>query len=584
METASGNEATMAREATLLSKTHPQEFHFLWTVVTLSVLTIGLLLAYSLLYLTPAFSSLIAKDTEGTAILLGTHIKDTLLPTDTPFAREALPPDFATQIAQTLHTFHLMKVKVFAPDGETIYSTEAKDIGIKNGHDYFQQVVAHGQPFTKIINKDKASLEGQRVTVDVVETYVPAMASDGRFLGAFEIYLDITAAKARLDHLVVHSNQLLYLVSAGMLVVMLLISNRVRINILARRQAELKILEQTEVLAESNNDLSIVNEISEGISHAIDLDRLLPGILDVIASRFSVFSQITRGGIFLVAGDKLILTSHLGHDAEFLRLHQNLTINDCLCGQAARTGQVIFSENSTLDPGHTLCAKHGTAHGHVIIPLIAQGAVVGVLYLYTEEGVHVSDKEHLLQGIGRQIGLAINNVALYEKTKELALYDQLTGLPNRRFMEKRLDDLLSTVSRYQRPLSVAMIDIDLFKKYNDTMGHAAGDRILANVGALIRKEIREADFAARYGGEEFLVILAETEQCGACLGVERIRRTVEQKAGVTISIGVTSYRFGMTVAQLLKEADDALYRAKDNGRNRVEWFDPARKPCHEKEA
>jgi diguanylate cyclase (GGDEF)-like protein len=561
-----------------------KEDGFLWAVVILSVLTVALLIAYSLLYLTPAFTTLIAQDTEGTAILLGTHLKADLALGERPFAKETMPVGFEAEIAKTIQNLHLMKIKVFAPNGLVIYSTAAKDIGNINEHDYFQQVVAHGKPFTKIVQKDALSLEGQKVTVDVVETYVPAMATNGDFLGAFEIYLDITGPKARLDHLVAHSNHLLYAGSAMLLIVMLLIANRARANIVSRRQAETKIIQQAESLEATNNDLSIVNEISEVISHSIDLDRLLPGILDVIASRFAVFSQITRGGIFLVAGDKLILTAHLGHDDELLRLHKDITINDCLCGQAARTGEVIFSESSVHDANHTLCVNHSEPHGHVIIPLIAQAAVVGVLYLYTEEEVHVSDKQNLLQGLGRQIGLAISNVSLYQQTKKLAFYDPLTGLPNRRFMETRIDNLVLTAQRYGRSLSVAMVDIDFFKNYNDTMGHAAGDRILANVGALIRKEIREADFAARYGGEEFLLLLAETDQCGAFLGVERIRKTIEQKAGVTVSIGVTSYRLGMTVSQLLKEADDALYLAKTNGRNRVEWSDLSRKPCHEKSA
>lgn len=560
---------------------YKKEVAFLWAGLTLSGLTVVLLFAYSLLFLTPAFTALIAENTEGNAILVGTYVKTQIFPDEKPFAKETLSPVLEQQVTEIIQAFHLMKIKVFAPSGETIFSTEAKDVGVINEHAYFQQVVTKGKPFTKIVQKDNASLEGQKVMVDVVETYVPAMSKDGVFLGAFEVYFDITSPKARLDHLVSLSNRLLYIISAGLLVVMLFIANRVRVNILARRQAELKILQQTEVLAESNLDLSIVNEISAVISHSVDMDRLLPGILDTIATHFSVFSKISKGGIFLVADDKLILTAHLGHDEEFLSLHQNLTINDCLCGKAARTGEIVFSENSAFDPSHTLCGQHNQVHGHVIIPLLAQKDVVGVLYLYTEADVYFSDKQNLLQGLGRQIGLAISNANLYQQTKHLAFYDQMTGLPNRRFMEIKLNEVVTAAERYGRALSVAMLDIDFFKKYNDTMGHAAGDRILENVGALLRKEIREVDFVARYGGEEFLFILIETEQCGACIGLERIRRTIEQKAGVTVSIGVTSFRPGLSVDQLLKESDDALYQAKANGRNRVEWPDLTRKPCHE---
>ena len=546
-----------------------KEFGFLWAVLSVSVLTVLLLFAYSLLFLTPSFTDLIAKNNEDTDVLVGTHIKEDIFPPDKPFARNDLPLEFAAEIIQMVNNFNLMKIKVFAPNGETIFSTEAKDLGVMNEHDYFHQVVSQGKPFTKVVHKNTTSLEGQKVAADVVETYVPAMSSDGSFMGAFEIYYDITHPKAKLDRLVRHSNLLLLAISTGLLLVLLAIAHRARTNILARRQAEAKIIQQREVLEETNKDLSILNEISSVVSRSVDMDHLLTGILDTITARFPAFSEIHRGGIFLVADDKLILTAHLGHDDEFLRLHQNITINDCLCGQAARTGKIIFSENSGLDPHHTLCGSLGHPHGHAIIPLTAMEKVVGVLYLYTDANVRITDKENLLQNIGQQIGLAINNATLFQQAKHLALYDQLTKLPNRRFMEARLEEAVTTAERYSRPLSVAMIDIDYFKKYNDTMGHAAGDRILANVAALIRKEIREADFAARYGGEEFLVILTETERCGACVGVERIRKTIEQKSGVTISVGVTSYRPGLDLAQLVNEADDALYQAKVNGRNPV---------------
>jgi diguanylate cyclase (GGDEF)-like protein len=559
---------------------HTKEFNFLGAVVTVSVLTVILLFAYSILFLTPSFTALIAENTEATAILVGTHIKDDIFPADTPFAKESLPPGFKAEITQIVDNFHMMKIKVFAPNGETIFSTETKDIGVMNEHDYFHQQVAMGKPFTKVVKKDGISLEGQQVTTDLVETYVPALANNGAFMGAFEIYLDITTPKAKLDLLVNRSNHLLQAISAGLLLAMLFIAHRARANILARRTAEEKIIKQSVVLEETNKDLSIINEISAVINRSIDMDRLLPGILDTIAARFTTFSEVSRGGIFLLAGDKLILTSHLGHDDEFMRQHQGLTINDCRCGQAARTGEIIFSANSAHDPGHTLCSCIGRPHGHIIIPLTAQDKVLGVLYLYTAVNAEISDKENLLQSIGRQIGLAINNASLYQQTRHLALHDQLTGLPNRRAMELRLAEAVNTAERYGRPLSLAMMDIDFFKRYNDTMGHAAGDRILTNVGAMIRKEIREADFAARYGGEEFLLILAETDRCGACIGVERIRKTIEQKGGVTISVGVTSYRTGLGVEKMIKEADDALYRAKDNGRNRVEWS-TSLKPCHE---
>lgn len=567
--------ADTAGQADAQGVKHTQEFRFLRAVVAVSVLTVILLFAYSILFQTPSFTNLIAENTEGTAIMVATHIKKDLFPSGKPFAKHALPPGFAPEITAIIKNFNLMKIKVFAPNGETIFSTEAKDIGVMNTHDYFHQVVAKGKPYSKIVKKDDASLEGQKVAMDVVETYVPAMA-DSTFLGAFEIYLNITASKAKLDHLVNRSNQLLLAISSGLLLAMLFIARRASANLQARRRAEAKIIQQRAVLEETNQDLSIMNEISTVISRAIDLDQLLPEILDTIATRCSPCNHISQGGIFLVAGKKLLLAAHLGHGDKFLSQYQETSLDDPLYGQAARSGQAIFAAGPEIPGGNATAEAPPT---QAIVPLIAQDKVVGVLALGSVTDTQLRSKEPLLLNIGRQIGMAINNASLFQQTKYLAMYDQLTGLPNRRYMEARRVALFSVAERYHRPLSVAMIDIDFFKKYNDTLGHAAGDRILAKVGAIISQELREADFAARFGGEEFLVLLTETDQCGACIGMERLRGTIQHQAGVTISIGVTSHRAGITMEQLVKEADDALYQAKANGRNRVVWC-PAIQSCH----
>lgn len=563
--------------------THHKEFGFLWAILAVSALTVAFFFAYNSLFLTPSYTKQISDNTEATAVLIGTHLQKGLFEYGQPFTKETLAPNFDSEIDTVIRDFHIMKIKVFAASGETIFSTEQKDVGVMNTHDYFHSIVAKGKPFTKIVKKDNKSLEGQKVSIDVVETYVPTMA-DGTFLGAFELYLDITSPKTRLDRLVKHSNQLLQIISGVLLIIIIFIIHRARANIVARREAETKIIEQSTILEETNKDLLILNEISAAISRSIDMDRLLSGILDTITTRFSDFNnEVARGGIFLVNDNKLTLAAHLGHDEDCLCRHKAITTDDCLCGKAVLSGKIIFTPISSPNTGCSLCNRTDTPHGSVVIPLTAQDRVVGVLYIYTTKDVTIADKERLLESIGRQIGLAINNASLYQQTKILALYDQLTGLPNRRYLETKLAEATATADRYGRPMSVAMIDIDFFKKYNDTMGHAAGDQILTTVGGLLRQTMRETDFAARYGGEEFLVIMTETERCGASIGVERMRLTIEQKAGVTISIGVSSYRRGLSVEQLLKEADDALYKAKANGRNRIEWAEAA-PTCNETSA
>lgn len=159
---------------------------------------------------------------------------------------------------------------------------------------------------------------------------------------------------------------------------------------------------------------------------------------------------------------------------------------------------------------------------------------------------------------------------MYEEVKLLSLRDPLTGLANRRMMEIDLERSMALAKRGGSPLSVLMMDIDYFKKYNDTHGHQAGDRLLKEVGNVLTEEVRTGDLVARYGGEEFLVLLPDTEIEGAVNTAERIRTAVSESLGVTISIGAAAYQMEEKPEGLIERADKALYRAKEGGRNRVE--------------
>jgi two-component system cell cycle response regulator len=163
---------------------------------------------------------------------------------------------------------------------------------------------------------------------------------------------------------------------------------------------------------------------------------------------------------------------------------------------------------------------------------------------------------------------------------EMAITDGLTGLHNRRYMESHLATLADQASTRGRPLALMMLDIDFFKKINDTHGHDAGDDVLREFAVRIKKSIRGIDLACRYGGEEFIVVMPETDAHVASLVAERLRRAIAgepfaiekgtRRIDVTISIGLSTLeKKGEPVADVLKRADTALYRAKHDGRNRV---------------
>ncbi len=178
-------------------------------------------------------------------------------------------------------------------------------------------------------------------------------------------------------------------------------------------------------------------------------------------------------------------------------------------------------------------------------------------------------------------GLAVANALLHERAIRLAKIDGLTGLRNHRDFKEALQAELVRVSRYRRGLSLLMIDVDHFKHYNDTNGHPQGDVLLKKLAELLRDNFKESDIVARYGGEEFAVLLLETEEKDqALLVAERLRGMVDwckfpneamQPNGrITISVGVSCYpEDGATLDTLIQAADEALYRAKRGGRNRV---------------
>lgn len=168
------------------------------------------------------------------------------------------------------------------------------------------------------------------------------------------------------------------------------------------------------------------------------------------------------------------------------------------------------------------------------------------------------------------------NLQLKEQVRHLqalSLTDALTGLPNRRAFDQRLDNELNHAARYKSPLSLLFLDVDHFKAYNDTFGHPAGDAVLQDLAQLMRWYSRNTDFPARYGGEEFAVLLQHTDRADALVVAERLRQATaavpNSHRAVTISIGVVTLAAGMDGATFIAQADKAMYEAKRRGRNCV---------------
>ena len=251
-----------------------------------------------------------------------------------------------------------------------------------------------------------------------------------------------------------------------------------------RKRFEQQILDQSQQLRDANDELLAYNRISNVISQTIELDELISDVLATVTG-MNVFNIERKGGIMLVEGNRMRLISHLGHAQAFIDAHQDLSTDDCLCGLAARTGQIVTCTGSIDDERHTISYPGMHDHGHVIVPLKAADRVVGIMYLYVPQGAEIDEpRRNLLLNVGHQLGIAIENSQLYEKTKSLSLHDPLTGLANRNLMNIELDKNFARAERSGKPFSLIMLDLDFFKNYNDTYGHKAGDKLLSDIGEI----------------------------------------------------------------------------------------------------
>ena len=171
------------------------------------------------------------------------------------------------------------------------------------------------------------------------------------------------------------------------------------------------------------------------------------------------------------------------------------------------------------------------------------------------------------------------DITVKKDIETLSLTDSLTGLPNRRQLDDSIAKTMATAERHKRPLSIALLDLDKFKRVNDNHGHQVGDDVLKNAGKILLKHTRKGDIAGRWGGEEFLIICPETDIDGVKQLADYLRSTIEHHTfdkidRQTCSVGVAQWTEGESFEQLLERTDRALYQAKEQGRNRVEKAEP----------
>jgi diguanylate cyclase (GGDEF)-like protein len=327
------------------------------------------------------------------------------------------------------------------------------------------------------------------------------------------------------------------------------------------------------------HDLEILNATARRYSAALQLEELVEAVARETCKAIPEAEAVT------------FVHRRAGHDSElvidgFDRRSDKFIRHTMSPGEGA-AGWVMTNAASRLIDDLTIDDVAASTGGHGIrawlgVPLFMYGDCDGVVAVQSSRvGAFKQEHQLLLESLSLQIAAALQNAHLYE----LAMVDGLTGLFVRRYFDARIEEEIERSRRYGTPFSVVMLDVDDFKKLNDTYGHLVGDRVLRAIANVIKAQMRGVDTATRYGGEEMAVILPRTEMVGAYNLAERIREAIAElrittdddpprALGVTASLGIAAFPESKATGgeDLVRKADRALYRAKKTGKNRVELF------------
>ena len=364
---------------------------------------------------------------------------------------------------------------------------------------------------------------------------------------------------------------------------------RLKKSVLARQSDMAQRLRAEEALRQVHVRLRTQIEATRSQARQFTLLAQMGALLQACTTREEAYRIISRfvgelfpglpGAVYLAsgAGELFEPVVQWGEAAEPVPA---ISAADCW---ALRRGQVHIAlpEERELHCPHV---STSTAPGSLCVPLMAQAIAIGILHVrYGLTAGPPEDAEipqALAEAVAEQISLSLANLMLREELRELSISDPLTGLYNRRFVHEWLTREIQRAERLQGTIGVVAIDIDYFKRVNDRFGHDGGDAVLKAVARLLQESVRGGDIACRMGGEEFAVILPGASFLVTQQRAEELRRLVaglraqhahQELPPISLSCGVAAFPdHGTTVDMLLRAADQALYRAKDGGRNRVE--------------
>jgi diguanylate cyclase (GGDEF)-like protein len=334
-----------------------------------------------------------------------------------------------------------------------------------------------------------------------------------------------------------------------------------------------------------NEQMTLTAEMLQALGSLTSMDETSK----VISTYCAKLLPGTSGALFLYPRSRDMLERQASWGARVITAD---LFEPKACWALQRGGFHISKGPNDLRCGH-YCDEPESDIVRLCAPLISQGEVIGILFVedLAKDDAALEVQKLTIERFAEQVALALVNVQLRETLHRQSVTDPLTGLFNRRYMDETLKRELYRAQRKLLPLAVLMLDLDRFKCINDRHGHDAGDAVLRAVALQIRERIRESDLACRYGGEEIVIVMTECNLASAFERAEALRNAIADlninhaglTLGITASLGVAVYpEHGSDAETLLHAADQALYEAKDQGRNRVmtaeitETQDPAR--------
>ncbi|MDP2646451.1 MAG: ATP-binding protein [Desulfobacterales bacterium] len=481
----------MAKKPTSEKLEHHKKWFLFKTILKINylrnILIVSLIIAVGfpiclVLFISPAFISELTKNTENEAHRLAEHLKVMFGIDKIKLTEDFLPSKpLDADIKRILKQFEVTKIKIFSKKGRIIYSTSPKDIGVINQRTYFHDIVAKGKAFTKIVKAQTRSLDGEIVKKDVVETYVPIMQNNV-FLGAFEIYYDITERKKSLEMLLLTSLSILIAVAISLMGAVIFVLIQACKNINQREQAEETTRESEEkyrkLYAQSdqqNQSLNALYAISQTVNQSLELEQTLNDTLDKIIDLFKCHSAVIR--IQDDQTQEMVCFAQKGLSPEDEKiLTKRLKWGEGFVGLAIKAGRVETVEDIHADTrvGDSLAhAKKIGGRSLAVLPLFSQDKVLGSISIrYLEPRIYTGEEIDLFTSIGLQVGTAIGNAKLYQ--------DKTDAI-------KELEETRSNLQQAQKMESLGTLSGGIAHEFNNIL------TIIIGNAQLLQDDIAEQD-------------------------------------------------------------------------------------------